>query len=60
MVGGRWEKALQKIIANSVSWGQGKKFVRKKVWIAEKVELFSSQTLFSKFFLVYMESEVLQ
>ena len=35
--------------------GRGEKFERKKVQIAEKVELFSS-----KIFLVHMEAEVLQ
>ena len=40
--------------------GLGKKFERKKVRIAKKVELFSSRTFSSNFFLVHMEAEVLQ
>ena len=40
---------------------EGKKFERKKVRIAEKVELFSSRSFFLHFFLlVHMEVEVLQ
>ena len=40
--------------------GRGKKFERKKVRIGEKVELFSIQTFFLKFFGVYMKAIGLQ
>ena len=40
--------------------GSGKKFERKKVRSAEKVELFSSRTFVLQFFFVHMEAEVLQ
>ena len=41
-------------------WEEGKKFERKKVRIAEKVELFPLKLFSSKFVLVHMEAEVLQ
>ena len=44
----------------STSLGTGKRFDRKKVRIAEKVEPFSGRTFFLQFFFVHMEPEVLQ
>ena len=38
----------------------GEKFERKKVRIVEKVELFSTRTFSSNFFLVHIEAGVLQ
>ena len=48
----------QKItISLDVGWEVGEKFERKKVRIAEKVELFSAQTFSSNFFLVHIDAE---
>ena len=50
-----WLKIYLKVSFWILSHEGGRKGIRKKVWIAKKVELFSS-----KIFLVHMEAEVLE
>ena len=54
------EKNQNNLENSPIFWEEGKKCERKKDWITEKVRFFSSQTLFSNFFLVQMEAVVLQ